>query len=165
MVVWQEVTFSTSHLPISWIPRGVYLALPARSSSYPLIAVVFFYYIPNELWSPIRQYSMLNSLKFLLSTPAVDTAVAMFITMICAPLTLGQPPNFDPESMHSFYDDDDDVVSGVYHCNWTFVYTKVVTSSLTIHHHMVDVFTHFSRPQHLSPLTLFLFCQFVLAFF
>ena len=52
-----------------------------------------------------------------LSTPAVDTAVAMFITMICAPLTLGQPPNFDPESMHSFYDDDDDVVSGVYHCN------------------------------------------------
>ena len=61
---------------------------------------------------------MLNSLEFLLSTLAVDTAAAMFITIICGPLTLGQPPNFDPESMSSFYDDNgNDVVSGVYHCN------------------------------------------------
>ena len=109
---------------------------------------------------------MLNSLEFLLSTPAVDTAGAMFITIIYGPLTLGQPPNFDPGSMNSFYDDDgDDVVSGVYHCNSTFVYTKVATSSLlTTHHYMVDLFTHFSRPQPPSPLALFLFCQFVLVF-
>ena len=34
MVVRQEVTFSTSHLPISWIPRVVYLALPPSTQLF-----------------------------------------------------------------------------------------------------------------------------------
>lgn len=46
MVVWQEVTFSTSHLPISWIPRGVYLALPPSTQlslpSYSHCVLLFY---------------------------------------------------------------------------------------------------------------------------
>lgn len=89
----------------------------------------------------------------------------MFITVICAPRTLGQPPNFEPESMRSFSDDGDDVVQVYITVIEHLCTLKWLHSSLTIHHHMVDLFSYSPTPTPFPSDFVFVFCQFVLAFF